>query len=160
MTNLAQIAPVFIDMAHRIVWATVSTVDGQGRPRSRILHPYWNWDGEELVGWIATGPTPLKRAHLDRTPFVSVNYWSPEQDTCTAECRAMWRFDDETRQWVWQLFKEGPEPVGYDPAIVPAWKDGPTSATFAALRLDPWRLRVLPGTAMLGGGGEVLTWTS
>jgi hypothetical protein len=160
VTDLAQIAPAFVDMAHRIVWATVSTVDRQGRPRSRILHPYWIWDGEGLVGWIATGPTPLKRAHLERTPFVSVNYWSREQDTCTAECRATWSFDDETRQRVWQLFKEGPEPVGYDPAIVPAWKDGPTSAAFAALRLDPWRLRVLPGTAMLGGGGEVLTWTS
>jgi hypothetical protein len=60
-------------MAHRIVWATVSTVDRQGRPRSRVLHPYWIWDGEELDGWIATGPTPLKRAHLERTPFVSVN---------------------------------------------------------------------------------------
>ena len=160
MTDLARIAPAFIDMAHRIVWATVSTVDRQGRPRSRILHPYWIWDSEELVGWIATGPTPLKRAHLERTPFVSVNYWSPEQDTCAAECRATWGFDDETRRWVWQLFKHGSEPVGYDPAIVPAWKDGPTSAAFAALRLDPWRLRVLPGTAMLGGGGEVLTWNS
>jgi pyridoxamine 5'-phosphate oxidase-like protein len=160
VTDLARIAPAFIDMAHRIVWATVSTVDRQGRPRSRILHPYWIWDGEHLVGWIATGPTPLKRAHLERTPFVSVNYWSREQDTCTAECRATWSFDDETRQWVWELFKDGPEPVGYDPAIVPAWKDGPTSAAFAALRLDPWRLRVLPGTAMLGGGGDILTWTS
>jgi hypothetical protein len=159
VTDLARIAPALIDMAHRIVWATVSTVDRQGRPRSRILHPYWIWDGEELVGWIATGPTPLKRAHLERTPFVSVNYWSPEQDTCTAECRATWSFDDDTRRWVWQLFEEGPEPVGYDPAIVPAWKDGPTSAAFAALRLDPWRLRVLPGTAMLGGG-EILTWAS
>ena len=160
MTDLARIAPAFTDMAHRIVWATVSTVDRQDRPRSRILHPYWIWDGEELVGWIATGPTPLKRAHLERSPFVSVNYWSPEQDTCTAECRATWAFDDETRQRVWQLFKEGPEPVGYDPALIPAWKDGPTSPAFAALRLDPWRLRVMPGTAMLGGGGEVLTWTS
>ena len=160
VSDLAGIAPAFIDMAHRIVWATVSSVDRQGRPRSRILHPFWTWDGEELVGWIATGPTPLKRAHLERTPFVSVNYWSPEQDTCTAECRATWVLDDETRQWVWQLFKEAPEPVGYDPAIVPAWKDGATSAAFAALRLEPWRLRVLPGTAMLGGGGEVLTWTS
>jgi hypothetical protein len=56
MTELAQIAPALIDMADRIVWATVSTVDRQGRPRSRILHPYWIWDSEELVGWIATGP--------------------------------------------------------------------------------------------------------
>ena len=100
--------------------------------------------------------TCAPRAHT----IVSVNYWSPEQDTCTAECRTTWGFDDETRQRVWQLFKDGPEPVGYDPAIVPAWKDGPTSVAFAALRLAPWRLRVMPGTAMLGGGGEVLTWTS
>jgi hypothetical protein len=162
MTDLARIAPAFVAMAHRIVWATVSTVDRQGRPRSRILHPYWAWEEDEngLVGWIATGPTPLKRSHLEHSPFVSVNYWSPEHDTCTAECRATWGFDDETRQRVWQLFEEAPEPVGYDPAIIPVWKDGPTSTAFAALRLDPWRLRVMPGTAMLGGGGEVLTWSS
>ena len=160
MAPLSRIAPAFIDLAHRIVWATVSTVDRQGRPRSRILHPLWLWDGEQLVGWIATGPTPLKRAHLERVPYVSVNYWSSEQDTCTAECRATWAFDDETCQRVWRMFEEAPPPVGYDPAIVPAWKDGPTSAAFAALRLEPWRLRYHPAAAMLGGGGEVLTWRS
>jgi hypothetical protein len=159
MALLTHIAPPFVDLAHRIVWATVSTVDRQGRPRSRILHPYWVWDGETLVGWIATAPTPLKQAHLERIPYVSVNYWCPEQDTCTAECKATWAFDDETRQWVWQLFKEAPQPVGYDPLIVPAWKDGPTSVAFAALRLDPWRLRVHPASAMLGGN-EILTWRS
>jgi hypothetical protein len=51
-----------------------------------------------------------------------------------------------------------PAPVGYDPAIVPAWKDGPTSEAFAALRLEPDRLRVFPGTMLLGQEGEVLTW--
>lgn len=63
-------APAFVAMAHRIVWATAATVDAEGRPRSRILHPYWEWDGDagSLVGWIATGPTPLKRAHLARSP--------------------------------------------------------------------------------------------
>ena len=158
MTPLDQIAPAFVDLAHHIVWATVSTVDGQGRPRSRILHPYWLWDSTELVGWIATGPTPLKRAHLERVPYVSVSYWSPEQDTCTAECRATLVYDDETRQRVWQMFKEAPAPVGYDPMIVPPWKDGPTSPAFAAMRLEPWRLRVHPAAAMLGGGG-VLNWS-
>jgi len=158
MTELAAIAPAFVEMAHRIVWASASTVDGRGRPRSRLLHPYWQWDGTALVGWIATGPTPVKRAHLEHAPYISINYWAPNHDTCTAECAATWAFDDETRARIWQLFKEAPEPVGYDPAIVPPWKDGPTSPAFAALRLDPWRLRVMPGTAMLGGGGEVLTW--
>lgn len=157
MATLSEIAPPFIEMAHRIVWATVASVDRMGRPRSRILHPIWQWDGEELVGWIGTGPTPAKRAHLEASPFLSVNYWSPNHDTCVAECGAAWAFDDETRIKIWNLFKEAPPPVGYDPAIVPAWP-GPTSDAFAVLRLTPWRLRVFPGSVLMGQGGEVLTW--
>jgi hypothetical protein len=159
MTELAVVAPAFIAMAHRTVWATVATVDPEGRPRSRVLHPIWEWDGEALAGWIATGPTPLKRAHLEHSPYVSVHYWSPDHDNCTAECRAEWIFDDEGRQEVWRRFAGGPEPVGYDPAIVPVWADGPVSPAFAGLRLTPWHLRVFPGTAMLGQGGEVLSWS-
>jgi Pyridoxamine 5'-phosphate oxidase len=157
VNTLAETAPAFVEMAHRIVWCTVATVDGRGRPRSRILHPIWQWDGADLVGWIATGPTPLKRAHLEASPNVSCSYWEPSHDTCVAECRATWAFDDETRTMVWNLFAEGPPPVGYDPAIVPAW-DGPTSPAFAALRLEPWRLRVFPGTMLLQQEGDVLTW--
>ena len=160
MTELDRTAPAFVDMAHRIVWATVSTVDTEGRPRSRILHPLWQWDGGALVGWVATGPTPTKRAHLEHSPFVSVNYWAPNHDTCTAECKTTWAFDDDTREWVWQAFKDAPAPVGYDPAIIPVWADGPRSPAFAALRLDPWRLRVFPGTVLMGTGGETLTWTA
>lgn len=157
MHELTQVAPAFIDMAHRIVWATVATVDKHGRPRSRVLHPIWQWDGERLVGWIATSPSPVKRAHLDAHPYASVNYWTPSHDTCVAECRAQLLTDDWTRIAVWNLFKDGPEPVGYDPAIVPAWP-GPTAETFAALRLEPWRLRVFPGSVLMGQGGEVLKW--
>jgi hypothetical protein len=158
MTPLATTAPAFVDMAHRIVWASVASVGPDDRPRIRVLHPLWEWDGSTLVGWIATGPTPTKRAHLAHSPFVSVNYWAPDQDTCTAECRAEWIDDDGDRQRLWQRFVEAPEPVGYDPAIVPVWAGGPLSPAFAGLRLVPWRLRVFPGTALLGGGGEVLTW--
>ncbi len=157
MNELPQVAPAFIEMAHRIVWASVATVDKHDRPRSRVLHPIWQWDGERLVGWIATSPTPTKRAHLAGHPYASVNYWSPIHDTCVAECRAELCFDDETRIKVWDLFKNGPTPVGYDPAIVPAWP-GPTAEAFAALRLEPWRLRVFPGSVLMGQGGDVLKW--
>ena len=58
---------------------------------------------------------------------------------------------------VWNLFVNGPEPVGYDPSIVPGW-ESPTSDEFAVLHLTPWRLRVFPGTVLLGQGGEVLSW--
>lgn len=157
MHELTRVAPAFIEMAHRIVWASVATVDRRGRPRSRVLHPIWQWDGERLIGWIATSPTPTKRSHLSAHPHASVNYWSPAHDTCVAECRAALFYDDETRIKVWNLFRDGPEPVGYDPAIVPAWTS-PIVEAFAVMRLEPWRLRVFPGSVLLGQGGEVLKW--
>lgn len=157
MTSLAEIAPPFVDVAHRIVWATVATVDTQDRPRSRVLHPIWEWDGSELVGWIATGPTPVKTAHLEHRPYVSVNYWDASHDIATAECEASWYHDDETCTRIWELFEGAPAPVGYDPRRIPVWKE-PTQPEFAVLRLDPWRLRVFPGTVLLGGEGRVLDW--
>ncbi len=157
MQSLEQVAPAFVEMAHRIVWASVATVDRRDRPRSRILHPIWQWDGTTLGGWIATAPTPLKRAHLERSSYVSLNYWTPDQDTCVAECRAEWCFDLETRERIWRLFEETPPPVGYDPAIIPGWEK-PSDDAFAALKLEPWRLRVFPGSVLMGQGGEVLTW--
>jgi hypothetical protein len=158
MTQLAEVAPAFVEMAHQIVWCTVATVDSKGRPRSRVLHPIWEWDGEQLVGWVGTAPTPLKRAHLDAHPYVSANYWSPAQDTCVAECRAQLLYDPDTRTRVWNLLKNGPAPVGYDPAIIPGWDDA-ASDGFAALRLDPWRLRVFPGSVLMQQTGEVLNWS-
>ncbi|MDE0368109.1 MAG: pyridoxamine 5'-phosphate oxidase family protein [Gammaproteobacteria bacterium] len=157
MTDLNEIAPAFVKMAHEIVWCSAATVDAKGRPRSRVLHPIWQWEGGRLTGWIATGATPIKRAHLEASPHLSCNYWAPTQDTCVAECRAEWVFDDEGRRMVWDLFANGPAPVGYDPAMIPGW-DNALSPTFAALRLDPWRLRVMPGTALMQGTFEARTW--
>ena len=157
MQDLSTVAPAFVEMAHSIVWCAAATVDRRGRPRSRVLHPIWQWEDGAITGWIATGPTPLKRAHLEHSPYLSLNYWAPNQDTCVAECRVTWFFDDETRERIWETFKTTPPPVGYDPAIIPGW-DGPKSPAFAALRLEPWRLRVFPGTLLLEGKGEELVW--
>ena len=157
MTSLQDIAPAFVEMAHAIVWCSAATVDAKGRPRSRVLHPIWQWDGARLTGWIATGPTPTKRAHLAASPHLSCNYWSPNQDTCVAECRAEWAFDDGTRSMVWNLFRDGPAPVGYDPAMIPGW-DSAASSNFAALKLRPWRLRVMPGAVLMKGEGTAMVW--
>ena len=156
-TTLADIAPPFVAMAHRIVWCTTATVDAEGRPRSRVLHPIWEWDDGALTGWIATAPTATKRAHLEASPHVSCNYWAENQDTCVAECHAEWGFDLATREALWERFKSAPAPVGYDPAIIAMW-EGPESPAFAALKLTPWRLRVMPGAVMMTGEGEVMTW--
>lgn len=157
MSTLNEVAPAFVDMAHRIVWCAAATVDARGRPRSRVLHPIWEWDGSSLTGWIATGPTPIKRAHLEAHPWLSCNYWSPTQDTCVAECAAAWHLDLETRRRIWDLYVNAPEPVGYDPAIIPGWESA-ESEGFAVLGLTPWRLRVMPGSVLMSGQGDVLVW--
>lgn len=158
MTALERIAPTFIEMAHSIVWASAATVDADSRPRTRILHPFWEWDGTDLFGWIATGPTPVKTADLAVHPYLSLSYWATNHDTCSADCLVEWYTDDETCVQVWERFANGPAPVGYDPNIIPQWRGGPTSEAFAVLRVSPYRLRVMPGTVMTAGQGEVLQW--
>ena len=58
MNDLATTAAAFVEMAHRIVWCSVATVDRAGRPRSRVLHPIWTWEDERLTGWVGTVPRP------------------------------------------------------------------------------------------------------
>ena len=60
-------------------------------------------------------------------------------------------------QWVGVLFRNGPDRVVYAPKGGPAGTS-PTVDAFAALKLEPWRLRVFPGTVLIGQGGSVLTW--
>lgn len=157
MNSLEETAAAFITMAHRIVWCSAATVDVEGRPRSRVLHPIWEWDGDQLKGWICTSPTPTKRQHLHAQPYISLNYWCPDQDTCVAECRAQWAFDQETKSEIWEKFKSAPEPVGYDPAMIPAWTSS-NSDNFAIITLEPWRLRIFPGTLLSKGEGTALSW--
>jgi hypothetical protein len=107
---------------------------------------------------VGTWPSALKRAHLAHSPYVSVTYWNPNQDTCTADCAVEWILDGAGREEVWQTLRTAPPPVGYDPATIPEWADGPRSPSFAGLRLVPDRVRVMPGAVLLGGVGETLFW--
>lgn len=157
MTELDRIAPAFVEMAHRIVWCTVATTTQAGPPRTRILHPIWEWDGAALTGWIATSPQSPKAADLATQPAVSLTYWDPTHDTCTADCSSVWETSAEERRAGWDRFAHGPAPVGYDPSIIPPWTS-PDSEAFGILRLEPTRLRVMPGSVMLQGKGQVLTW--
>jgi len=159
MSPLPTVAPAFVEVAHRIVWCTVATVDADGRPRTRILHPIWEWDGEALTGWIATSPLSPKRRDLDANPVVSLTYWDQSHDVATADCATEWITDPDGKREVWRRFAEGPAPVGYDPSIIPGWTS-PDVEGFGGLRLTPDRLRVMPGSVLLRGEGEVLTWRS
>ncbi|MFV0523436.1 MAG: pyridoxamine 5'-phosphate oxidase family protein [Acidimicrobiales bacterium] len=158
MNDLSAVAPVFVDMAHRIVWCTVATIDPSGRPRTRVLHPIWEWDGDRLTGWVATSPHSPKARDLAGHPEVSVTYWDPSQDTCTADCYVEWEVSPEERRAGWDRFANGPSPVGYDPSVIPQWT-GPDAPDFGVLRLEPHRLRVMPGSMMKTGEGELLAWS-
>jgi general stress protein 26 len=136
VASFADIAADFNERVSRIVWATVTTVDRKGRPRSRLLHPIW--DG--TTGYIMTGPTSHKAKHLAENPYVSVSYWDPKHDTVFAECKSAWVTDPAEKQRVWDLFKKTPEPYGYDPAMF--WPAGPTSPAFGAMKLTPWRIEL------------------
>jgi hypothetical protein len=147
----------FIQVAHRIVWCTVATVDRRDRPRSRILHPYWERTGDGLVGWITTRPTPLKVAHLEHSPYASCSYWDATQDVAVAECRAEWVGDLDAKAHAWELFRATDEPLGHDPYKI--WPDGPGDPDAGVLRLTPWRIRVA-GMEVLLGRAPALTWTA
>ena len=157
MQELSVVAPQFVAMAHRIVWCVGATTTAAGRPRTRVLHPIWEWDGRSLTGWIATSPNSPKAADLAAVPELSLTYWTPNHDTCTADCSATFETGPDERSAGWNRFANGPEPVGYDPAIIPGW-DRPDSPDFGILRISPHRLRVMPGTLMMAGQGELLTW--
>jgi general stress protein 26 len=157
MDPLADVAPAFLEMAHRIVWCTVATTGADGHPHTRVLHPIWEWDGTALTGWIATSPRSPKARDLAGVPAVALTYWAPSHDTCTAECDAEFEDGAEERQAGWDRFANGPAPVGYDPAIIPQWTS-PDAEAFGILRLTPHGLRVMDGSLMLRGEGRLLTW--
>jgi Pyridoxamine 5''-phosphate oxidase. len=162
LDTLAETAPAFVEMANRMIYATLTTVDRRGRPRARMVHTLWEWDGEHLVGWVGSIVTPMKKAHLANNPYVSCNYWDGFEvyDTCVAECRAELLLDEKSRHEGWERFKSTPPPLGYDPAIIPQWAEGPDSPAWGVIRLTPWRLRVFPGVFAKSGGtqGRILTW--
>ena len=131
-----EIKDEFNSRVQRIVWCTVTTVDGKGRPRARILHPIW--DGS--TGYIATGRDSFKASHIANNPHVSISYCDPQHQQVYAECKAEWLDDATDKQRVWDLFKNTPMPYGYDPAMF--WPGGPAAPEFGVLQLTPWRLEL------------------
>jgi hypothetical protein len=126
-------------------------VDGAARAH---LHPVWDWTAraDRLDHDFADTDQP----HLEAHPFASLTYWAPNH-TCT-ECGAELVPDDDTRIEVWERFVAAPEPVGYDPSIIPVWTS-PTAESFVAMKLTPWRLRVMPGEVMTQARTDLLlTW--
>ena len=61
-----------------------------------------------------------------------------------------WDDDIETKRRVWDLYKNTPPPLGYDPAMFFQSVDNPETG---ALRLKPWRIELFSLTDLASGTG-------
>jgi general stress protein 26 len=133
--SFEEIQEEFLSRVRKMVWCNVATIDSQGRPRSRILHPIW--DGP--VGWIATRKGSYKTRNLASNPYVSLAYVSDVARPVYVDCKAEWVEDPAEKSRIWDLYLETEPPLGYDPAPIFKAKD---DAGWGLLKLTPWRLEL------------------
>jgi hypothetical protein len=133
--SFAEIEAEFIERVHRVVWCSAATVDSKNRPRSRVWHTYW----EGQVGWIATRRQTLKTQHFARNPYVSLGYVGEVFRPVYVDCAVQWADDLADKERVWNLFKNAPPPLGYDPAPIFI---SPDHENFGILKLTPWRIEL------------------
>src|SRR5690242_16512088 len=149
-----------VSVTRRVVWCVLTTVDPDGRPRNRVVHPVWERvdeaDGGGVRGWVTTRRSPVKSAHLAGNPHVGCAYTGSEHDVAYFDCTAAWADRDE-RHHAWAVCRSVPEPAGFDPATI--WPDGPDSPGAEVLRLDPYRVQV-GFAADLASGAAPRIWRS
>src|SRR5262249_35843841 len=110
----AEIAAEFAERVQRMVWCSAATVDTQGRPRSRILHPLWGGS----LAWITRRGHSFKEGHLARTLFLSLAYVADVAKPVYVDCCAEWVEDLDKKLRVWDLIAATPPPLGFDPAPI------------------------------------------
>ncbi len=135
VTSFAEIEQEFLERVNRMVWCSAATVDLNNNPRTRILHSIW----EGSTGWIMTYRHSVKSKHLARNPHMALAYCSDIPKPVYVDCVAEWADDAAQKQRVWDLFKNTPEPLGFDPGV--EWEH-PTHVDFGVLKLVPTRIEV------------------
>jgi general stress protein 26 len=136
VASFDDIADEFGARVARIAWCSAATVDRKRRPRQRILHPIY----EREIGYIATGRHSFKEKHLAANPHVSLSYWDPQHQQVYYDATAEWLDGMADTRRIWELYKNTPPPLGYDPAMI--WKDGVEDPEFGVLKLTPWRIEL------------------
>ncbi|HEX2622682.1 MAG TPA: pyridoxamine 5'-phosphate oxidase family protein, partial [Phototrophicaceae bacterium] len=140
ITDFTRMETEFIQRVHTMVWCSAATIDSQQRPRSRILHPMWEVvpaGDAPVTGWITTHRDSHKSRHLAVNPYVSLAYITNVMRPVYIDCRTEWVDDLSIKQRVWEMFKNAPEPLGFDPAQDFIRYDHPN---FGLLKLIPWRI--------------------
>jgi general stress protein 26 len=133
--TFAEIEQEFHQRVCTVVWCNCATIDAAGRPRSRVLHPLW----EGATGWVTTKRSTPKIKQIAANPFCSLAYIQDPFKPVYVECRAVLDDDLTTRQRIWELCRNTPEPVGFDPAAIWGEIEDPGNVL---LRLSPWRIEL------------------
>lgn len=154
--SFAEVEQEFMDRIKSTVWCTFATTDRKGRPRSRILHPIWERTGnaDGPTGWILTGRNTLKSKHIAGNPYVSLTYWDPNHKQVYVDCSAEWVDEAGEKQRVWDLYKNTPPPLGYDPGLFFPGVDKPDTGL---MKLTPWRIELFSLEGLASGTGA-LVW--
>jgi hypothetical protein len=144
--EVAQFAEIQEELTKRVssvIYCNLSTVNTEGRPRSRVVHPVW----EGTIGWLDTRPGSHKLKHLAQNPFVSLAYVSATTPVYI-DCKAEWIDDMAEKERVWNYIASLPAPYGYDPALIFKTFD---DASFGLLKLIPWRIELaqFPGKPLV-----------
>ena len=130
-------APRFVEMAHRIVSGERRRPVGRARaPAHAGPAPALDSDAARLHGWIATSPTPLKRAAREASPFIALNYWAADAGHLSLSAARAGPFDDATRALGLEPLQNAPAPVGCSPGDHPALVG---RADLTRVRRDPAR---------------------
>ncbi len=145
VSTFSEIQAEFMWRVSQAVYCTMATVDRQSRPRSRILHPIW--DGP--TGWAISWKDSHKSKHLEVNPYVSLAYIYDHDKPAYADCRAEWIEADEEKLRIWDLYKNTPPPLGFDPE--PHYGDI-HHKYFDLLKFMPWRIE------LANLGGESMVW--
>ncbi len=125
----------FLARVSRIVYCTMATVDRQNRPRLRIMHPIW--DGS--IGWVISWPESHKAKHLADNPAVALAYMPEAEKPVYVEGVAEWIDAVEEKHRIWDLHRETPPPLGFDPKPHYGSIDHPY---FGLLRITPHRIEL------------------
>ncbi len=131
VSSFSDIQDDFHKAMETIVWCNMATVDSQGRPRSRVLHPMW----EGMMGWILTSPISLKAKHLEKNNHISLAYIADPLKPIYIEASVEWVDGESEKQRIWDWFKNTPPPYGYDPAPFFGSVDSPN---YGVLKVTPW----------------------
>ena len=138
MIEVSEFTEIEVEFTARIqkaVYCSMATVDRQGRPRSRILHPIW--DGP--IGWAISWPESHKAKHLENNPYVSLAYIADRDKPAYVDALAEWVNDEREKHRIWNLYQTTPPPLGFDPDT--ALRQHPSPVLWAAA-LYPVAFRV------------------